>query len=121
MKKLLIVFVLLFAISGYSQKKSAKHVFKVDGVCGMCKERIEKASLDTKGVKFAVWNQNTHQLTVILNEKKNSIKTVKENIAKVGHDSDDIKATKEVYGNMHNCCKYRTEAPKCNFDDEYGH
>ena len=109
MKKIILVLVMIFAISGYSQKRSAKHTFEVDGVCEMCKERIEKACLDTKGVKYATWSVDTHQLTVILNEKKNSIKTVKENIAKVGHDSEEVKATEEVYAKMHECCKYRDE------------
>ena len=118
MKKLVLVLVVMFAIRGYSQKKSAKHQFKVDGVCEMCKERIEEACLDTKGVKYAVWNVKSHDLTVILNEKKNSIKTVKENIAKVGHDTDKFKATEEVYNDLHNCCKNRSEAPKCETIDK---
>ena len=107
MKKIIIVLVLIFAISGYAQKKSAKYKIEVDGVCEMCKERIEKACLTTKGVKYATWNVETHQLVVILNEKKTSIKTVKENIAQVGHDTDEIKATQEVYDKMPECCKYR--------------
>lgn len=109
MKKIILVLVMIFAINGFSQKRSAKHQITVDGVCEMCKERIEKASLGTKGVKFATWSVDTHQLTVIINEKKTTIKKLKQNIAKVGHDTDEVKATQEIYDNMHECCKYRDE------------
>jgi len=27
-------------------------------------------------------------------------------LAKVGHDTDEVKATDEVYENLHHCCKY---------------
>ena len=107
MKKIIIVIVLLISFQSFSQKKNAKHQFEVDGVCEMCKERIEKACLDTKGVKYAIWNVESHQLNVILNEKKTALKTLKQNIANVGHDTDAVKATQEVYDKLHGCCKYR--------------
>ncbi|MEE9349863.1 MAG: hypothetical protein V3U80_07435 [Flavobacteriaceae bacterium] len=108
MKKLVIVLVLFsMTLNSFAQKKKAKHKFQVEGVCEMRKERIEKACLDTKVVKMATWNVESHQLVVILTEKKTTVKKLKENIAKVGHDTDDAKATDEVYAKMHECCKYR--------------
>ncbi len=100
---------LLLSITGFAQNKNAKVSFEVDGVCMMCKKRIEKAALNTKGVKFAKWDVKTHQLSLIIDERKTSASTVKQNIANVGHDTKKIKATQEAYDNLHECCKYRDE------------
>ncbi|MDY0780253.1 heavy-metal-associated domain-containing protein [Tenacibaculum sp. IB213877] len=112
MKKLLTIAVmLLMVVSVQAQKKNknAKITVEVDGVCMMCKKRIEKAALNTKGVKFANWDVESHQLTLIMDERKTSKKMICENIAKVGHDTKEIKATQENYDNLHGCCKYRDE------------
>ena len=119
MKKIIFVFSLfLIGFSVQSQevkkKKNAKISFEVDGICGMCKKRIETAALKTKGVKFAIWSVQTHQLNVILDERKTDVITVQKNILKVGHDivgldKEKLIATEEAYNSVHPCCKYRDE------------
>ncbi|TYP97849.1 copper chaperone CopZ [Tenacibaculum adriaticum] len=110
MKKIFtIVAVFLMVFSIKAQKKNAKVTLEVDGVCMMCKKRIEKAALNTKGVKFANWDVESHWLTVIMDERKTSKTMVCENLAKAGHDTKEIKATKEDYDNLHPCCRYRDE------------
>jgi cation transport ATPase len=95
-----------------AQNKNARAVLDVDGVCGMCKERIEKAAIKTKGVKTAVWNIDTHELSLIYDDGKTDLKTIKTNIAAVGHDTKDIKATLEAYNSVDMCCRYRDESVK---------
>ncbi|AQS94102.1 metal transporter [Polaribacter sp. BM10] len=114
MKKLIFAFSLfLIGFSTQAQdvkkvkKKNAKVSFTVDGICGMCKKRIETAALKTKGVKFAIWDVKTHQINVILDERKTPVDTLKQNIANVGHDIKGFKATDEAYNSVHPCCKYR--------------
>ncbi|MCH2034551.1 MAG: heavy-metal-associated domain-containing protein [Tenacibaculum sp.] len=112
MKKIITIICLLFiAFAGQAQKKkkNAKYTLEVDGVCMMCKKRIEKAALNTKGVKFASWNLENHQLTVIIDERKTNKKAVCQSMAKAGHDTKEIKATDEDYGKLDACCKYRDE------------
>ena len=119
MKKIILVFSLfLIGFSVQSQevkkKKSAKVTMQVDGICGMCKKRIETAALKTKGVKFAIWSVETHQLNLILDERKTDVATVQQNILAVGHDVFDgdnqkVVATTEAYNSVHPCCKYRDE------------
>lgn len=107
MKKALLIFgILLITIQVTAQKKSAKVKFEVAGVCGMCKERIEKAALATKGVKYANWSVQTHQLSLIIDERKTTLKKIKENIAAVGHSSKEVEASLEAYNNLDACCKY---------------
>ncbi|WP_218599752.1 heavy-metal-associated domain-containing protein [Polaribacter sp. NJDZ03] len=119
MKKLLFVFSLcLIGFSTQSQEvkknKSAKVSIEVDGICGMCKKRIETAALKTKGVKFAIWSVETHQLNVILDERKTDVETIQQSVLAVGHDivldkENTLIATDEAYGSVHGCCKYREE------------
>ena len=113
MKKIITVLCfVLIAVSSFGQakkKKNAKVAFKVDGVCMECKVRIEKAALNTKGVKYANWSLQTHKLTVILDERKTDKKIVCQNVANVGHDTKEIKATEENYEKLDACCKYRDE------------
>ena len=109
MRKLLILVVLLTGTIGFAQNKNAKATFKVDGVCGMCESRIEKACFKVKGVKMADWNVGTHDLKLIYNENKTDLKSIKENIAAVGHDMEDLKASDKAYNSLHECCKYRDQ------------
>lgn len=109
LKSTVFVLALLMASLTFAQNKNARTSIEVDGVCLMCKKRIEKASLNTKGVKSAIWNVETHELKLIFDERKTDIKTITQSIADVGHDSKEIKATDLAYNSVHPCCKYRDE------------
>ena len=110
MKNLLYLLVFtLFAFSAQAQtkpNKNAKHEFHVQGNCEMCKKRIEKAALSVSGVKSADWHLDCGTLHLILNEKKTVVDSVRAQVARVGHDTDSLKATKEAYDKLHSCCQY---------------
>lgn len=108
-KVILVALMFVMSISMSAQNKNAKAQIEVDGVCGMCKQRIETAALKTKGVKSAVWSVETHMLSLILDERKTDLKTIQENIAAVGHDTQEIQCTAEAYNSLHPCCKYKEE------------
>ena len=114
MKKCLILLMLFMtvAVSAQEKSKSRKVSIDVKGNCEMCKKRIEKAAFKTKGVKYANWNESTQQLSLIINEHKTDVATVQGSIASAGHDSAGVKATKEAYDGLHECCKY-TRKTKC--------
>uniref|UniRef100_UPI00374D79B1 heavy-metal-associated domain-containing protein n=1 Tax=Flavobacterium sp. TaxID=239 RepID=UPI00374D79B1 len=86
-----IIIILLVSFLGFSMNaqevknnKNAKYSFEVNGNCEMCQKRIQKAALSVSGVKSVLWNIETHQLNLILNEQKASVIDVKKAIAKVG-------------------------------------
>ncbi|MCZ4318118.1 cation transporter [Aequorivita viscosa] len=106
-KAILIISVLFIGVTGFAQNKNAKATIEVDGVCGMCKDRIEKASIKAKGVKSAIWSVETHQLDLIYNEGKTDLTKIQQSIADSGHDTQDILAKDEVYDAIDPCCKYR--------------
>ncbi|MBG6110345.1 cation transport ATPase [Flavobacterium sp. CG_23.5] len=107
-----IIVVLLVTFIGFSahaqdkKNKNAKYVTEVNGNCEQCQKRIQKAAYSVVGVKSAVWSIETHQLALIMNEEKTTPLDVKKAIAKVGHDTDEVKATKEDYESLHSCCLY---------------
>jgi cation transport ATPase len=110
MKNIIVVLLLTFvgfATQAQEKKnKNAKYTIEVNGNCELCKKRIEKAAYSVAGVKSANWDVATHQLSLILNEEKATLLDVKKAIANVGHDTDEVKATQEVYDKLHSCCQY---------------
>ncbi|HMC00820.1 MAG TPA: heavy-metal-associated domain-containing protein [Flavobacteriaceae bacterium] len=109
MKKLIFITTFLITITTFAQNKNAKASIEVNGVCLMCKERIEKAAIKTKGVKAADWNVETHELKLFYDERKTDLQTIQQNIADAGHDTQSIIATDEAYESVDDCCKYRDE------------
>jgi mercuric ion binding protein len=81
---------------------------KVSGVCGMCKTRIENA-LDIKGVKFSDWTQETQMCKIVYRTGKVSEEDLQKALTAVGHDTEAMKATDQAYGDIHGCCKYRSD------------
>lgn len=107
------IVILVLALAAYSvakgqDKKTVETTFKVEGVCGQCKTRIENAAY-IKGVKFAVWDKETKVITVAYRPAKTTIETIQKSIAKAGHDTEDLKANEESYHNLPACCSYRSE------------
>ena len=91
------------------QTKSPKwkeETLMVLGNCGMCKTTIEKTTLAVKGVKEAVWEQETHLLTVTYRSAKTSPQQIGDHIALSGYDNEYAYTTTEIYEQLHSCCKY---------------
>lgn len=103
-----VLFCLLISIATNSASQTTTATFEVDGVCGMCKERIEKAT-NIRGVASADWNVETKKIVVVYDSSKVKLITIHQKIAKVGHDTELIKATEKAYNSLHGCCKYRDQ------------
>jgi cation transport ATPase len=85
--------------------------FKVEGVCGMCKDRIENGAL-IKGVKKAEWDKETEMLTVIYNPDKVELLDIHKAIAELGHSTEKVKAEETAYNKLPMCCQYDDGAHK---------
>ena len=111
MKK--IIFLIFISSTVFSQKKNiVEESFEVNGVCKMCKARIEKTAYKQKGVKNAEWDINNHLLTVLYDKAKLDIYQIHKSIAAVGHDTSEEQAADEVYDNLPMCCLYNREEIK---------
>ena len=112
---ILFCFAFILTVNAFGQKKE-DITFSVSAVCGMCEERIEKA-YDVKGIVMADYELKTKNLHVVYKTKLfPDVLDVHRIAANVGHDTDKIKASDEVYNNLHGCCKYRDGAQECSGD-----
>ncbi|WP_283686174.1 efflux RND transporter periplasmic adaptor subunit [Dysgonomonas sp. Marseille-Q5470] len=87
--------------------KSEHAIINVQGLCEMCKERIEKAAKGVGGVSSASWDQKTKQLHLNFDASRTSVDAISKAVAKAGHDTDKYKADKATYDALPGCCKYR--------------
>lgn len=102
----LFVFGMSCTVSGQTASKGDQTVsFKVSGVCGECKERIETAAKDVKGVKKAEWDIQTDML-VLVGSAKMDKQMVANALAKAGHKSELAAADPKGYANLPGCCQY---------------
>ena len=104
-----LVAVLFSALSTIGLAQKVETTFQVEGVCGMCEERIEGA-LDVPGIISAEWSKETKMLHVVYLANKMSEQDLHDLIHAVGHDTSAGKATDEEYAGLHGCCKYREGA-----------
>ncbi len=93
----------IMAFAGDTVKETE---FKVSGVCGMCKSRIEK-SMKISEVKMAKWDKKSKMLKVAYLSDKISVDSLQMRIASVGHDTEKFKADSVTYSNLPGCCLYR--------------
>lgn len=106
----IIITVVMAGLMSFTAKAQDKKVetseFKVTGVCGMCKKRIEDAAL-IKGVKMAEWDAETQAMKVVYQPKKVSLEEIEKAVAGVGHDTEHQTAPDEAYKKLPGCCAYR--------------
>ncbi len=106
----LIIIVLLSILGCYSsnaqEKEKITATIKVEGICDMCKSRIEEAAY-IKGVKFAEWNKATKELTIVYRADKTNLQEVAGHIAAAGHDNEYIITEDSTYYKISSCCRYR--------------
>jgi len=89
--------------------RESGEVFKffVDGICGMCKTRIETALRKLPEVETAEWNIESRMLTVYVDQEDFDEDRLHQAVAEAGHDTKKLKAPDEAYAKLHDCCKYR--------------
>jgi copper chaperone CopZ len=111
MKKYLLILASIFTLY-YSNaqelvktKKTETIVLQTSAQCGDCKERIEGGLNYTKGVIFAELNEDTKKVTVKYKTAIISAQKIKEKIAEIGYDAEEVKATKNGLDKLPTCCK----------------
>jgi len=106
-KVLNLILVFLLGTTAIFAGNTKTEKLKVYGNCEMCEERIEKAVKAIDGVTKADWYKETKMLKVTFDESKVTLDDIHKTVAKVGHDTDKVKADDKVYNALHECCKYR--------------
>ncbi len=80
----------------------------VDGICGMCQDRIKEASVGFDEISFAFWDMESKMLRIDV-EEDFDVMVLHHALANIGHDTKLAQASDEAYDNLHGCCKYRDE------------
>ena len=101
-----LVVLMVLGITSIFAQTEKKETFKVAGSCGMCKNRIEKATKSVDGVTSADWDKETKILEVFFDSEQTDIHKIHMAIAKAGHDTEMQKTSDEVYDELPECCKY---------------
>jgi copper chaperone CopZ len=109
---MLVVGLLFFGMTSLFAKDAKTEKIKVYGNCGMCKSRIEKAAKLVEGVTKATWDATENVLTVTFDDTKTTVLKIEEAVAKVGHDTDHVKADDKTYNALPGCCKYERPGNK---------
>lgn len=122
MYKILLTAIVLFtSIVSFAQSKDTTVSFQVSGVCGMCKERIEK-SVKLKGVSKARWSTATHLLDLTYKPSVISLSAIIDKIVATGHDTEFKKASEDIYKQLPDCCLYKdTSVHNDDAPDEHEH
>lgn len=108
--KQLSLFIILFISLQVKAQTDTTIQFKVFGVCGLCKERIE-TTVKIKGVSQADWDVDSHQLTLVYNPAVVKLEKIKKMILGAGHDLEGRQAPDNIYEKLPACCHYREEDP----------
>ena len=113
---LISIFLIGFTTNAVAQSKAAAPKdqtvsFKVYGVCDDCKNRIEMAAMDGKGVKKAEWDKQSGILVLVGTDKMDKQK-VANLIAKAGYKSDLAEADPKGYAKLPGCCQYQSGVEK---------
>jgi copper chaperone CopZ len=91
---------------------------KVYGNCGMCEKTIEGSLKNIKGIEKADWNKETKMMEVTFDSEVISLKEIKQKIADVGYDTDEVRATDDTYNGLPGCCQYERPESK---NEEHNH
>lgn len=113
MKNCILVFLFcLFTASFYAQtSKNEKAVIKTNIDCDHCKAcetcgmNFQENLYKITGLKMYELDEKAMTLTVYYNGKKTSLDKIKVAITKLGYDADELKADKDAYEKLDDCCK----------------
>ena len=108
---LLVLTVAPLAAAGFTlipRPQNVEMKLAVDGVCGMCRYRIEETAMSVKGVHAADWDPELRLLTVTVDpDIQASPRLLQQTLAEAGHDTSGPKAEDAVYESLPGCCRYR--------------
>ncbi len=108
---LVIMITVLGITFGQSKSRNLKVVIKTNIYCSHCKEcetcglKFKTEMLKITGVKMYELDDKAMTFTIYYNPKKTTLQAIKEGIAKLGYDADEVKATAEGIASLDGCCK----------------
>lgn len=104
MKNLLFFFFITLSSSLFAQKPALVSI-QTNAQCGDCKDRIETALNQTKGVVYAELNMETKAVEIKYNIKKTNLAALQNVVTSIGYDADGLKANQAAQKALPLCCQ----------------
>lgn len=113
MKHVLILLfgILSLSVNAQQAKKNEKVTIKTTIYCDHCKEcpscgkGLQAKLLKVKGVKMYELDDKAMTITIYYNGEKTNPSAIRNAIAEMGYDADDVKAVPAAYDRLDGCCK----------------
>jgi len=114
MKKVVTFFAVLIVVltATVAQAKPDSATIKTTIQCSMCEKRILKNIPFEKGVKDVKVDVEKQTVWVEYDAAKTDLSKIKEAIAKLGYNADDVKRDEKAYQELPACCKEDSEMGK---------
>lgn len=111
MKQLLFTLVLLLSCTAFGQSgKKATVVISTKNTCNHCKvcetcgQKLETDLYFVRGIKLVEYNEADMTTTIVYKPKLITPEKIRQEIAKLGFDADEVKADPEAYAKRDACC-----------------
>ena len=104
MKNLFFLLFITLSSTLFAQKTALVKI-QTNAQCGDCKDRIEMALHQTKGVVYAELNMETKVVEVKYKVKKTDVATLQKALNLTGYDADDQKADAAAQKALPLCCQ----------------
>lgn len=111
MKNTLILIVAVISIltscatSKSSETTKPVAFIQTNAQCGDCKERIEGVLNFEKGIIYSNMDMDTKIVEVKYNSNKTSLETIKNTIATIGYNADEVEAVESAQSALPACCQ----------------
>lgn len=96
---------ILLATNSFAQSTDTTMI--VNGVCGMCKNTIEKAVGELEGIDKVNWDVDSKVLKVSFDQGITTLNDINTAINKAGYDTEFSTGDDKAYQNLNPCCHYR--------------
>jgi periplasmic mercuric ion binding protein len=100
----LLVLMLIIVSNSNLSAQSQEVIIQTTAQCQECKENIEKALMQEKGVKYAELDIESKKAKVIYNPKRTNPETLRKVISLTGYDADEIPADSAAVLRLNPCC-----------------
>lgn len=98
-------FIAFLGVKAQNQSTLKTDTLGVQGVCEMCKERIESAAKNNAGVVAASWDIDKQLLTVVYQSNKVSLADIQKSISESGHNTTGLDADETSFQKLPYCCR----------------
>ena len=107
MKRIVTLFAVMLMVlaATVAQAKTDSTTIKTTIQCSSCEKRIMKNLPFEKGVKDVKGDVDKQTVGVAYDAGQTDVKKIKEAIAKLGYDADDVKRDAKAYEKLPACCK----------------